>query len=97
MCANVTRVTQQMLIMVPFAGQFVMKDVSMVTALRLTNAPVIWGTPNMLVMAVYVCLPVSENVSMADVRHLIHVYVILASLRTQNININVYRYARKYA
>jgi hypothetical protein len=77
--------------MVPFAGLYVMKGVSMVIALNLTNAPAIWGIQNMLAMPVCVCLLVLEDVLMANVKHLIHVYVILASLRTQNMRINVYQ------
>jgi hypothetical protein len=77
--------------MVPFADLCVMKVVSMVTALNLTNAPAIWGIKNMLAMPVYVCLLVLKDVLMANVKHLIHVYVILASLRTQNTKINVYQ------
>jgi hypothetical protein len=65
--------------MVPFVGLYVMKDVSMVTALHLTNASVIWDIQNVLAMTVYVCLLVLEDVLMANVMHLIHVYVIPAS------------------
>jgi hypothetical protein len=89
--AHVTMVTLLTFIMAPFVGQYVLKGVSMVTALNLTNALVIWGIQNLLAMPLCVYLFVLEDVLMANVKHLIHVYVILASLRTQNIKINVYQ------